>query len=102
MLLVELSGATFLRVFEDGAKIAAPSAGELYAYETPLEGEDSDASDLDDVDQDDQGTDHPIPEPGTHKSPTSIVQSNISCSVLFVEIVLKIVIYISATKHYLR
>ncbi|KAJ0172880.1 hypothetical protein K1T71_011056 [Dendrolimus kikuchii] len=35
MLIVELSGATIGRVMEDGAKIAAASAGELYAYETP-------------------------------------------------------------------
>ncbi|KAJ8711519.1 hypothetical protein PYW07_008761 [Mythimna separata] len=48
MLIVELSGATFGRVFEDNAKIAAASATELYAYELPHDDADTDTSDCDD------------------------------------------------------
>ncbi|XP_052751885.1 ubiquitin carboxyl-terminal hydrolase 32 [Galleria mellonella] len=35
MLIAELSGATIGRICDDGAKISAATANELYAYETP-------------------------------------------------------------------
>ncbi|XP_075983851.1 ubiquitin specific protease 32 isoform X2 [Anticarsia gemmatalis] len=55
MLIVELSGATIGRVFDDGAKISAASALELYAYELPRDDCDSDDSDTDDPPRDTNG-----------------------------------------------
>ncbi|KAF9417462.1 hypothetical protein HW555_005465 [Spodoptera exigua] len=48
MLIVELSGAMIGRVFEDGAKISAASATELFAYEIPRDDPDTDCSDCED------------------------------------------------------
>ncbi|CAB3219962.1 unnamed protein product [Arctia plantaginis] len=55
LLIVELSGASIGRVFEDGAKISGVSALELFAYELPHSDCESDDSDCDDTAADTNG-----------------------------------------------
>ena len=57
MLIVELSGATIGRVFDDNAKILAASATELYAYEIPHDDTDTDTSDCEDYTHQTNGED---------------------------------------------
>lgn len=57
MLIVELSGATIGRVFDDNSKISSVSATELYAYEIPHDETDTDTSDCEDYPHDTNGED---------------------------------------------